>query len=260
MEAKEYERYTKRLRAALESSPKILGCVALGSTADPSLRDEWSDHDFWVITEAGAQDSFLEDLSWLPDYQDIAIIVCHAKHRRTILFNNKHKAEFAVFDLNEVRSGKTSRYEVLIDRGNTSALVKSIHAETLRESESKPDALESLCVMLWTACERHYRGELLSARQYFDDFAVNRFLALISNELEDENRDVLDPRRRVENRDPRLAAEVLALSNQAVPDGVLKLLDMTERELKSRAPNLAWEKVDMVRGWIVELFERIDRQ
>ena len=69
MDAVEFDNYTERLRRSLESVREVLGLVVLGSTAESALRDEWSDHDFWIITEVGKQDALLEDLSWLPDYQ-----------------------------------------------------------------------------------------------------------------------------------------------------------------------------------------------
>ena len=102
MKATEFHNYTERLRASLERVPEVVGLITLGSTCDSSLRDEWSDHDFWVITELGAQDSLVDDLSWLPDYQNMAIMVHHGRHGRTTVFNNRHQVEFAVFDTNGV--------------------------------------------------------------------------------------------------------------------------------------------------------------
>jgi len=96
MEAAAFENYTERLRTSLLATNGVIGLVTLGSTADANFRDEWSDHDFWVITKAGAQDALLNDLSWLPDADNIALMVCHGKHRRTVMYHNRHKAEFGV--------------------------------------------------------------------------------------------------------------------------------------------------------------------
>ena len=254
MEAEEFERYTERLRTSLESIPQVVGLVTLGSTADADLRDEWSDHDFWVITEPGAQDILVQDLSWLPDHQEIAITVPHGKNRRTLLFRNRHKAEFAVFDVDEARTGKIERYKVLIDRNQVAQLIEAIHEATLQESRGRPDALENLCVLAWSACERYCRGEQLSALQNTKGFAVNQLLSLISEIDENTSRkDALDPRRRLEARFPTLAAELIALLEKPVPVVALHLLEISERELKPKNPALAWDKVLMVRGWINEL-------
>jgi lincosamide nucleotidyltransferase B/F len=251
MDAIQFDNYTEQLRVSLESLREVLGLVVLGSTADSTLRDEWSDHDFWIISDAGAQDTLLEDLSWLPDYQNIALTVKHLPHGLTIVFHNRHKVEFAVFDATEMGSGRVERYRVLIDRGGIAELVATVHDATLRQAQARPVTLENLCVVLWSACERHMRGELLSARQYMDAFAIDRLLSLISNnEPADESKNTLDPRRRLEQRSPELAAEVIAVRNQPVPQAALHLLEIAERELKPKAPDLAWDKVKLVRDWI----------
>jgi hypothetical protein len=254
MDAAQFDNYTERLRASLEAVSEVLGLVVLGSTADATLRDEWSDHDFWIITELGMQDALVEDLSWLPDHQDIALKVNHLPHGRTVVFRNRHKVEFAVFDTTEVDSGKIERYRVLIDRGGVAELIAAVHDDTRQQAQARPVALENLCVVLWSACERHMRGELLSARQYLDGFAIDRLLGLIfRSEPGDERKDLLDPRRRLEQRSPELAAELMAVRDQPVPEAALQLLEITERELKPKMPALAWEKITMVRAWISAL-------
>ena len=254
MDAVQFDNYTEQLRVSLESVREVLGLVVLGSTADSTLRDEWSDHDFWIITEVGAQDALLENLSWLPDYQNIELTVKHLPHGLTIVFHNRHKVEFAVFDATEVSSGRVDRYRVLIDRGGIAELVATVHDATRLQTQARPVTLENLCVVLWSACERHMRGELLSARQYMDAFAIDRLLSLIvNNEPAEERKDTLDPRRRLEQRSPELAAEVMAVRDQPVPQAALQLLEIAERELKPKAPTLAWDKVKLVRDWILAL-------
>ena len=39
MNANQFENYTERLRASLESLSGVIGLVTLGSTADPTFRD-----------------------------------------------------------------------------------------------------------------------------------------------------------------------------------------------------------------------------
>ena len=257
MDATEFDDYTERLRASLESVREVIGLIVLGSTADSALRDEWSDHDFWIVTELGKQDALVEDLSWLPDYQNIAIVVKHLPHGRTIIFRNRHKVEFGVFDATEVSSGKIGRYRILFDRDRIAEMIAAVHDATKQQARTKPDALENLCVVLWSACERHFRGELLSARQYLDGFAIDRLLSLISNcGTGDERKDLLDARRRLEQRSPQLATELIAMRDKPVPEAALQLLDIAERELKAKAPALAWDKVTMVRDWISDFITK----
>jgi len=250
MDAVQFENYTERLRVSLESVPQVIGLVTLGSTADPTFRDEWSDHDFWVITEPSAQDALVEDLSWLPDYQNILLKVSHRPHGRTILFRDQHKVEFAVFDASEVNSGRIERYRVLIDRDHVAELIGNIHLETHRQAKLRPEALENLCVLVWSAYELHARGEVLHARQWLDGFAINQLLHLLYSESADDRKDALDPRRRLEMRAPELAAELHDLYGKPIPDVALALLEIVERELKPKAPTLAWDKVTTIRSWI----------
>jgi hypothetical protein len=93
---------------------------------------------------------------------------------------------------------------------------------------------------------------LLTARQYVDSFALNQLLNfLIATDA--GSRDALDGRRRLEQRSPALAAELLALTQKPVPEAAVELLQITERELKTKAPELPWDKVATVRQWILEI-------
>lgn len=64
MDAVGYRRLTEDLATWAVSEPAVVGLIAVGSTAavthDP---DEWSDHDVFVITAAGASAGLLEDPS-----------------------------------------------------------------------------------------------------------------------------------------------------------------------------------------------------
>ena len=257
MNATEFDIYLDRLRKSLQSYAQVIGLVTLGSTVDATLRDEWSDHDFWVITTPGSQDSLLNDPGWLPDADQIAIRVCHGPHRRTLVYTNGHKVEFAVFDASEATEGKVQRYAVLIDRDKITELISSVHQDTLRDARQalgKPDGLENLCVLVWSACERHQRGEFLSARQYIDGFAVNQLLSLlVAHDVGTlhEYRDELDPRRHLERGSPKLAAELLWTAGEPVPQAAIRLLDIAWRELRVKAPTLNWEAVTLAKKWIL---------
>ena len=63
----EFERYLDRLAQVARDADDVIGLVGMGSTADLSRVDEWSDHDFAWMVRPGAQDRYRYDLSWLPD-------------------------------------------------------------------------------------------------------------------------------------------------------------------------------------------------
>ena len=109
MDSAEYQEFLDELVATLEADPRATGLVAIGSTADPAKRDEWSDHDFWIITETGAQSCYLDTYDWLPRADDILITLRHGKSYRSALYKNKHKIEYAVFDREETGGGWIER-------------------------------------------------------------------------------------------------------------------------------------------------------
>src|SRR5262245_57336893 len=138
MSPAEFDSYTAELQRTLESLCDVIGLVTLGSTADALLRDQWSDHDFWVITKPGTQVKLLDDLSWLPNSQSIFLKVRHS-NGFTVLYTNKHKVEFAVFDIDEARAGKAERYYVLIDRDGVAPLLESIQVSTLKKNRTQAE-------------------------------------------------------------------------------------------------------------------------
>ena len=256
MNLQDFEAYTEQLRNTLESAPGVLALVTLGTTADPALRDQFSDHDFWLITEPGTQDGFVQDFSWLPDAETIALTVSHGPRRRTVLYRNRHKVEFAVFDVEEARQGEIERYAMLIDRADVVSLIEGVRLETQRrvaQTQIKSEILQDLCVTIWSACERHARGEYLSARQYLEQFALNKYLIWQARVDADGSINGLEPRRRLEVNRPALAAELDALSSKPVPLAALDLLEIIEREIRRKRPELDWNGVKMVQGWIREL-------
>ena len=68
MQRDQYDRFLAVLTEWAEGDPRVLGLVVLGSTAGVGRRpDEWSDHDFFVVSRDGAADELRADRSWLPD-------------------------------------------------------------------------------------------------------------------------------------------------------------------------------------------------
>lgn len=257
MNSLDYQDFLNELVVTLEADPLVFGLIALGSTADAACRDRWSDHDFWIITSPGSQPRYLETFSWLPRADNILITVRHGTSYRTVLYENKHKVEYAVFDPREAVRGKIERFQVLIDRRGIGRLAESIQLETCKERGSalaRPDMLENLCLLLWTAYERWERGEHLSSQRYVQ-FSVDALLdLLIAHDGLNKSRvaDRLDARRRLEHREPELGRELRRIAALNPADAGVALIDLAERELKARAPDLAWSRVLVVKKWLQE--------
>lgn len=56
---KKFLEYSSELSSALEKRDEVIGLVFVGSTAETSRVDEWSDHDFFVVTKSGFAESDL---------------------------------------------------------------------------------------------------------------------------------------------------------------------------------------------------------
>lgn len=260
MKATDYEKFLSELTSTLAADPLVRGLITLGSTADAALRDRWSDHDFWVITARGAQSRYLEPSAWLPQADDILLTVRHGPSGRSVLYANGHQVEYIVFDEEEARGGKIERFRVPLDRGGVGDLAESVRLATLRERQSalaRPDRLEGLCMLLWTACERGERGEHLSAQRYLQ-FSVDAFLDLLMAHAgpgDSPAADGMDGRRRLERTRPELGRELRRITALGPAEAGVALLGLAERELRARAPDLAWDEASVVRRWLRESAE-----
>jgi len=255
MNSIDYQDFLNELTSTLEADPLVWGLIALGSTADATSRDEWSDHDFWIITAPEVQSHYLDTYVWLPHAHNILMTVRHGVSYRTVLYRNKHELEYAVLAPKEAVGGKIDRFQVLIDRHDIRSLAQSIKLQTHQQRTSglvKSDLLEHLCLLLWTAYARWARGERLSSQRYIQ-FAVDTFLDLL--QAHDSFKmssaaDNLDPRRRLEQREPELGQELLRIGGLVSPAAGVALIDLAERKLLARTPELAWEKLSVVKEWL----------
>ena len=100
MQRDAYHRLTERLREGLSAEARVLGLVALGSmSGDPPAPDEWSDHDFFVITRPGEQERMRTDLSWLPDAGQIALSYRETAHGVKVLYRSALPKETVFYNL-----------------------------------------------------------------------------------------------------------------------------------------------------------------
>lgn len=264
MNAAEYEQFTAALLRTLEADPDVLGLVALGSTADPTHRDAWSDHDFWVVTRPGHQDVLLDDLSWLPSSGQILIRARHGHRGYDVLYRDGHLVEFAVFDPAQATTGTVTVYRVLFDRGGVADSVARAQ-EGARppawDEARRAFVFDNFLILLRTAVARWQRGERLSARRYLAQFAADALLGLAlehsghsehSPATAARERDPVDPRRRIERQQPQLAAAVDALLCRPVPEGAAGLLGLAEATLLPRWADYPRSRAAAVRAMLAD--------
>ena len=252
MRPEDYDAFTGELMEGLVDDADVLGLVALGSMAARDYQpDEWSDHDFFVITVGGAQERFREDVSWLPRPERIAHWYRETDHGLQVFYEDGHLLEFAVFDLPEVGLAGVNRYRVLLDRGGVEERVSEVAAATAsRPVPSDEHEFGKFLGCVLVGAGRARRGESLSGGMFVNDLALRFLVVLLSRVVPAENAgllDDLDPLRRFDLVHPELGAELVGLTRGETVAAALGLLDVAERELRARRPDLAWHALELVR-------------
>ena len=248
MHPDQYQKFTRELTRRLESDDRVLALIALGSMASEEYRDQWSDHDFWVITIPDAQKTFLDNLSWLPDYRDIAIALRQATQYYTVLYREGHIAEFAVFDIHQLAQGKLNKYQLLFDKQNIHEQIQQISDKTAAQQSTVDTPFEfgNFIVYLWVGLTRYWRGEKMSSHKYLTQYALDALLSLIVTHIPPQNENIvdsLDARRRFEVAYPDLQEELDMWSLCEAPELATRLLNVAERTLSEVLPGYSHQVV-----------------
>lgn len=236
------------LVASLSADPQVIGLVLAGSSAETSRRDQWSDHDFLVITADGTPEGYRTDLSWLPqgerlpDGDTLAFSFRETPHGLKALYRSGLLLEFAVFDRAEFAACALNHYAVAIDKGGIADLARDVHARTATSATAaSPDPLASLRAFLslvYIGTGRARRGERLSANVFVRDYATAHLLRLLRVVVLGDDPaatvlDSLDPWRRFEQAAPELGAGIdaaLSLPIEQVGPALLRIADPVLRE------------------------------
>lgn len=248
--------FIRTLTERLESDPDVVGLVLAGSSAETTRRDQWSDHDFLLITQDGTPERYRTDLHWLPDADTIGWWFRETAHGLKVLYRTGLLLEFAVFDRAEFASCALNHYAVVIDRGGIAEA-----AAIVRERSMTPrivndgNEFRNFLSLLYIATGRARRGELLSANVLVRSYAVDHLLWLARAFLSDTERaplDELDVWRRFETADAALAAAIDRALAQPVESAARALLDIADHHVAAKWPEYPHEDADLVRsllGW-----------
>ncbi len=210
MQRAEFDRFIERLRSHVETDERIVGLVLLGSAAVPSRIDEWSDHDFWIVTRPGSADAVRSDTSWLPDAHRVVVTTADGDHGRSVIYDDGHLVEYAVFEPDQVRLGQANDYLVLHDEIDLTRTMAEIAGRP--RIPPRPDRLfGEVLNQITIGVTRWARGERLSANHLIRGWAARTLVEMLAATLDaDSTRrlDDLDPTRRFEDAAPELAAEI----------------------------------------------------
>ena len=236
MDQQEYHAFTNQLVANLTQRTDVLGLVAVGSMAAQDYQpDAWSDHDFYVITQTGAQEHYRKQHTWLPDHDNIVWAFQETAHGVKVIYQSGHLLEYAVFDEQELQLARSNRYRVLLDRSTIDQQMAQIAALTNNQSTAQIAGFDigQFLTNILVGMGRYARGEVLSAHNFVKGSAVNHLVVLIQRHVHSEQHslaDNLDPNRRFELVYPTLGAELRALMVQEIPIAATGLLELFGRE------------------------------
>jgi hypothetical protein len=257
MNSEAYQQYSKQLQQSLAADPRVLGLVAVGSMARQDyLPDEWSDHDFFVITIHGVQEDMRQDLSWLPRANELVFHFRETEHGLKALYADGHLLEFAVFNEDELQLARLNRYRVLLDKADLASKLADLALATqdfVNQSRRSPNEhFSELLMNILVGVGRQARGEQLSGRHFIKTHALSHLLKLLTNHGSAENMqslDNLDIFRRFEQVFPALGIEInqiLAKDTLSAAEGLLAMAVREFRPFLVEFPQAAVTQVQQV--------------
>ena len=227
-------RFGARLRDNLVARADVQGLVFMGSTAARERVDEWSDHDFAVVTVDGAEERLRGDPSWLPDSADIALILREEHDGFKVVYDDGHLLEFGVTSLAGLESWHANAYEVVLDRGGVAETFARVAARPKPGQSARADREFGLFVaVLLVGVGRCRRGEVLVASQLVRTVAVGHLLTawrLARPASAGYRLDDLDPFRRFEQVYPTAGRAIADALERDVESAARTLLALAESE------------------------------
>jgi hypothetical protein len=224
--------YSSRLESNATRDPNVLGLVLVGSTADTSRVDEWSDHDFFWVVKPGTGEQYRQDLSWIPDISEAVLWPRETDHGLKVVFTDGRVLEFAVFEDSELELSSLNAYEVAVDKADILDRCKIIAA---RSADKKPvewhREFELFLATILLGVGRARRGETLTAGQFIRSYSLNHLIPLIrlaqtpitGSESREDN---LNGFRRLEQQYPNLAEQIELACQMNVEEAGRALLEI----------------------------------
>jgi hypothetical protein len=235
-----FARFIDQLRDTAEREPDIVGFVGMGSTAERHRVDEWSDHDFALVTVDGAQDKYRHDLSWLPGASSIALSVVEWHGGVKVIYDDGHVLEFGITSIDGLAGWAGNTYDVFYGDAAVIAAFAAVVAKPLPTGD-RDDAgdIRLVLTQVLVGIGRYRRGEVLSAGESVRSEALAYLLRVLGRRLPGDQGllDTLDPRRRFELVHPELAARIASTLERDVESVGRELLVIAEEQLAA-----GWEE------------------
>jgi hypothetical protein len=257
MTPEQFEAFTAHLTTNLQNDSRVIGLVALGSMAQQDYQpDEFSDHDFFVVTVDDKQEHFRQHFDWLPNPDQIVYTFRETQHGVKVLYNSGHLLEYAVFNQQELFLAKVNRYRVLLDRATIAEDLAKIEKASVSEPPDRNFLFGNFITHLFVGVGRYALGEKLSGYQFVQGFAVNDLLQLIPQFIpspQESKLDNLNANRRFELVYPELGAELNRFVMLDSVKAAAELMALAERILKPHLSEYPEQAVAVLRDYIKQI-------
>lgn len=253
MNTSDFQHFTTQLQQSASDDPQILGLIALGSMANLTRQDMWSDHDFFLIVETGLQEHYRQHLTWLPQYEEILFYFRETAHGLKVMYRNAHLIEFAVFDVAELSLARVNDYAVLVDKADLGQRMAPLQQASISSPIHIQREFYHFLSLLQVGAGRVARGEVLSGQIFIKTYALGHLLRLLLALKPNANMarlDNLDVYRRFEQVFPEWGQELQDYLLQPPVECALSLLAFIEREMNG-LKELDKVAVDTIRGFLV---------
>src|SRR6187431_2179864 len=230
----DFDAMSAALEKAARDTDGVNGLVLLGSAADASRRDEWSDHDFFVMLTPDGLDR-RKDLSWLPESERLVLTAYESEVGRAAIYDDGHVFEFAAAMPEELAGAKVNAYRIAYDDGELRALVDRALVRPEKADSDPVNDARLILVKLLIGVGRIRRGEVLSGARFVRAWAVSLFVKVVWERLPSahpELRDDLDELRRFERSYPELGARLEAALAQPAEAAARALFELTRETLE----------------------------
>lgn len=255
-----FEQLSAGLAAGVREHEGLVGLVLLGSASEEgrSRRDEWSDHDFFALTEAGRAAEIRPDLSWLPDHQRLVLTAREGEIGFVAVYDDAHVFEFAFSDAAELAGARAGDGTVVVDdeAGTTQLLLTQSRARTADDDRFDPaNDVRLVLVKLLIGVGRVRRGEVLVGNSFIRQWAVQLLVRAIRGRFaaaSTAQRDANDPMRRFERDFPVWGAHIAASLDLPIEESAYELFRLTREILEpgwEEFPSRAADVVAVRLGW-----------
>lgn len=234
MTPEQHAAWLDKLVAILSSREEVVGIVGMGSTADSSRVDEWSDHDFAVVVAPGAEPQYRGTTDWMPEPERVVLVLEEHHGGGKAVYDDGHFIEWGVATLDSLATWAADDYAVLLDRGGVADVMERIAATPFPSNipHLERDAALFLTALLH-GVGRARRGEELSAGSIIRGDGVQTLVRAVRAQSAGPSStlDRLDGLRRVERAFPGLAREIADAVAREPEAAARALLGVADRYL-----------------------------